>query len=453
VVSTIRGVATRFVVGLAIAGLGCGRQAIGPATDEGDAGRQDTGSAGDVGSSFDAPETGGVGTVADASEGSEVSDVRDAPMLDVADTGTEPDAHDGSVVDSPSDGGRRPYRAIAVATGEVHTCALLDDHNIKCWGDGFYGQLGYGDMRYRGGSPTEMGDALPIVDLGMGRTATTVAAGRYATCAILDDGSLKCWGWAGLTGQLSKGDLGDEPGEMGDNLLPLDLGGRKVVHVAISQYFACASTDDDAIWCWGDGASPDGPQMEVGLPSKKVKALSASGGNVVALYDDGTVSPELVGGDSVLLTSTHKVVAISGAVGSSTAALLDDGSTAVVVGGTLQTVTGPNGTVALGVQWFGGLCALHSDGSVQCLDQNCRSPAYWCGNGPSILLDQPAVAITSGGQWYSCALLVDGGIKCWGGDPTMPPREWFGSEVAFTQPDGGTITYEAWNEVDLGTHP
>ena len=75
-----------------------------------------------------------------------------------------------------------------------------------------------------------MGDDLPPIDLGAGRTATAISAGTSHTCVILDDGSIKCWGWNFL-GQLGQGDTddrGDEPGEMGDALLPIDLGGGPV---------------------------------------------------------------------------------------------------------------------------------------------------------------------------------------------------------------------------------
>jgi hypothetical protein len=360
-----------------------------------------------------------------------------------------------------SDGGRVLYRAIAVTTGELHACAILDDHNIKCWGHGYYGQLGYGDMRDRGGAPSDMGAALPIVDLGTGRTATAITAGRYATCAILNDGSLKCWGWGGLNGQPSKGDIGDEPGEMGDHLAPLDFGGRKALHVAIGENLACASTDDDTIWCWGGGAPTATPQLlELGSPPKKVKALSGSGGGVFALYDDGTVGPLIGAQDGVadLTGDSHKAVAIAGAVGATTCAVLDNGTTACIEGGMPQLMDVPSNAIALGVEFFGDLCALLSDGSVQCLGHGCdRSvpmpPYWWCSDGGgAIALGQSAVSITSGGQYFACALLVDGGIKCWGGDPTMPPREWFGSEIAFTQTNGG-YTHGAWNTVDLGTHP
>ncbi len=70
-----------------------------------------------------------------------------------------------------------------------------------------------------------MGDNLPVVDLGTGRTAKAIAAGSNHTCAILDNASIKCWGqmhldnWARDTNN-----RGDESSEMGDNLPAVDLG-------------------------------------------------------------------------------------------------------------------------------------------------------------------------------------------------------------------------------------
>src|SRR5436190_12467161 len=102
--------------------------------------------------------------------------------------------------------------ATAIATGTDHTCALLDDGTVKCWGANLDGELGLGDKVTRGDGPGEMGDALPAVALGAGRTARAIATGQNHTCALLDDGSVKCWGSNGR-GQLGIGSLqnkGDE---------------------------------------------------------------------------------------------------------------------------------------------------------------------------------------------------------------------------------------------------
>ena len=47
-----------------------------------------------------------------------------------------------------------------------------DDDSMKCWGSGDYGRLGLGFVGFIGDGPGEMGDNLPAVDLGAGRTAT-----------------------------------------------------------------------------------------------------------------------------------------------------------------------------------------------------------------------------------------------------------------------------------------
>jgi len=181
---------------------------------------------------------------------------------------------------------RVPYRALAVATGRYHSCALLDDHNVKCWGNNEYGQLGLGDTITRGKWPEQMGDALPFVDLGAGRTATAIAAGRYATCATLDNQSLKCWGWAGLIGLDEQNNRGDGPGEMGDNLPALNLGpGRSPKQVAIGTYRGCALLDDASIKCW-DLTGPAAASLPAGARSIGVAECDHL---MCALLDDGSV--------------------------------------------------------------------------------------------------------------------------------------------------------------------
>ncbi len=117
--------------------------------------------------------------------------------------------------------------AKAIAVGNGHACAILDDNSVKCWGYNLDGQLGIGDTRNRGRNPSEMGDALPAVNLGTGRSAQAIEVGNFRTCAVLDDDkTVKCWG-QNKNGELGLGDTqnrGDEPNEMGDALPVVDLG-------------------------------------------------------------------------------------------------------------------------------------------------------------------------------------------------------------------------------------
>ena len=82
--------------------------------------------------------------------------------------------------------GAQQYTALDIATGQ-HVCVILSDGMLKCWGPNSEYQLGYGDQTVR----SVMGDALPTVDLGTGRSAQRLPDSMYQTTfVILDDGSL-----------------------------------------------------------------------------------------------------------------------------------------------------------------------------------------------------------------------------------------------------------------------
>ena len=85
-----------------------------------------------------------------------------------------------------------PHTARAISAGSVHSCAILDDGSLRCWGYNGSGRLGYGTTATIGDD--EKPGAVPPVDLGAGRTAIAVDTGEQHTCALLDDGSVRCWG-------------------------------------------------------------------------------------------------------------------------------------------------------------------------------------------------------------------------------------------------------------------
>ena len=69
-----------------------------------------------------------------------------------------------------------------------HICALSSDGTLKCWGMNDEGQLGAGHLNDLPPS------SAVTVALGSGRLATQVALGVDHTCPVLNDGTLKCWG-------------------------------------------------------------------------------------------------------------------------------------------------------------------------------------------------------------------------------------------------------------------
>jgi hypothetical protein len=144
--------------------------------------------------------------------------------------------------------------AIAIAAGDYNTCALLDNGSVKCWGSNGDGESGIDNA-----TDIDIGDSsgemalLPVVKLGTGRTATAISIGTDHICAVLDDASVRCWG------SNDYGQLGiDNTNSMGDNssemalLTGINLGtGRTATAIAAGNSFTCAVLDDASVKCWG----------------------------------------------------------------------------------------------------------------------------------------------------------------------------------------------------------
>lgn len=97
---------------------------------------------------------------------------------------------------------------VAIAAGDFHACALLSSTEVVCWGAGGSGQLG-DDNGY-----ADAPRASPVRVVGGGAGVLTgavaIAAGRAHTCAVLSDASVACWG-ANNSGQLGIGPGMNQP--------------------------------------------------------------------------------------------------------------------------------------------------------------------------------------------------------------------------------------------------
>lgn len=126
--------------------------------------------------------------------------------------------------------------AIELSAGfDHHTCALLADHRIACWGENRLGQLGNGATV---NSPT------PVRVKGI-TTAAQVSAGYKQTCAVLSDHGVECWGLN------QYGNLGD--GTTANSPTPVRVKGiANAIQVSVGAGFACALLSDHTVKCWGE---------------------------------------------------------------------------------------------------------------------------------------------------------------------------------------------------------
>lgn len=328
-------------------------------------------------------------------------------------TGDIGDAADAGPVDL---GPGRSARAFAA--GFDFSCAILDTGAVRCWGGGANGRLGNGST-----APVLTPAAGAPVDFGPNLTATAITAGYQHACAILSDGSVRCWGLgtAGRLGYGSQASVGDN--EQVASVAPVDLGaGRRAVAISAGWYHTCAIRDDGQLLCWGYGA-----YSQLGYPG------------TASVGDDetpGAVGPVPLNG--------HAVRAVS-AGDSHTCVILDDGSarcwglgTYGRLGyGSTATVTtaaaappinlGPGRSAAAISTYLGHTCAILDSGDVRCWglggngrlgygnqdgvgDDPGETPAS---AGPVPLAGHQARAITVGIS-HTCALLDDASMRCWG---------------------------------------
>ncbi|MEZ4867554.1 MAG: C13 family peptidase [Caldilineaceae bacterium] len=82
-----------------------------------------------------------------------------------------------------------------ITAGTDHACAALTDRSVKCWGRNNYGQLGDG---------LATDQYMPVEVANLRSTVSSIRTGRSHTCALLDDGGVQCWG-ENAAGQLGNG--------------------------------------------------------------------------------------------------------------------------------------------------------------------------------------------------------------------------------------------------------
>jgi len=310
-----------------------------------------------------------------------------------------------------------------IAAGSEHTCALLANDQVKCWGRNDTGALGLGDALDRGDQQGEMGNALPAVALGAGLSAKAISAGKDHTCARLSNDQVKCWG-IGTQGELGLGDTaarGDQAGEMGDALPAVDLGpGVTTTSITAGTSVSCAGLAGGGLKCWG-------PNTSGGLGLGDTLARGDGAGEmgatlpVVSLGSFGMAITASAGADHACARLSNQTLKCWGANGAGQLGLGDvqnRGDQPGEMGDALPALGFQVGiTVAAVTAGEAHTCALRSDGLVRCVGGNSFGQT---GALPSDRKHQTVglgagltAAAIDAGAFHTCAV-VGSRLKCWG---------------------------------------
>jgi alpha-tubulin suppressor-like RCC1 family protein len=310
-------------------------------------------------------------------------------------------------------------KVLKLALGETHSCALCLGGRVRCWGDNTTGQLGLGHTLFQADRhPYQTLDASGhpgMVDLG-GVAAIDVSAGYGFTCALLTGGNIRCWG-ANDTGQLGLGNTTPTPTRIA---AAIDLGsGLTATAVSAGYGYACALLSDGTVRCWGDnslgllGVGNAQPVLAgtVALGTGVTAiAVAAGGAQACALLSGGAIHcwGDNYFGEFGLGTSTPM---------DSTTALPSSYGDAILKAGLIAT------SISLGSS---SNCAILSDDELECWGANnvgqlglgYTTPlgATETPSVPAIVpTGSPAVAQVATGAAHACALYSENaGIRCWG---------------------------------------
>jgi len=278
---------------------------------------------------------------------------------------------------------------ISIAAGGAHTCVLTSAGGAQCWGDHSRGQLG-------NPAPGERHVPTPVYGLDHGLAA--LAAGAAHTCALTAAGGVQCWG-DNIDGQLGVGDT------MSFSYIPRDLTalGTGIAAVATGYYHTCALLSGGSVKCWG--ANGTGQLGDGSTTNRYLPVAVDLGGSAIAIAGGGYHTCALMSGGGVKCW------------GNNDGGQLGHGDSGNIYTAPVDVAGLPGGATAIAAGAFHA-CAV-AGGGVYCWGSGYKGQL---GNGGTSASTAPVAASGLGsdmatiaaGFYHTCALGNGGGVWCWG---------------------------------------
>ncbi len=273
----------------------------------------------------------------------------------------------------------------SIAAGDYHTCALRNNGTIRCWGQNNYGELG---------NTSVPGDNLSAVTVTGIVNATKIVAGGSHTCALLTIGQIKCWGYNGF-GELGYAGAG--------TATPTVVSGiTGAIDVAANVGATCALLNTAVVKCWGFGLTGGLGSGSYSNSAVPVPVIGLTGATAIAMGGDH--------GCAIVALGNVKCWGngIDGELGSTSNG---NNNSATPV-----TVTGVINATAIGLGRYHS--CLVTGGAVKCFGFNNHGQL-----GDNSINKTPTPVNVVGltgitelalGGYHSCALDSSSVVHCWG---------------------------------------
>lgn len=331
-------------------------------------------------------------------------------------------------------------RVEALALGTWHSCALVDDGHVWCWGSNLHGQLGNPELDRVSHLPPNRVAGLERV--------STIEATQDTTCAVAE-GDVYCWGKNDL-GQFGNG-ISDEA-ELQRVALPSNATARELSGTSDTFCAIVEIEDRHTVYCWGrllngqlwnEREHSATPEAVSGFSDAPRLGAIATGTYMGCVVTEDGMEVRCWGGNAVTSIgngdygTSHVAQPVSAAdlvtpvtsISHRTFPCTTSGST-LQCWGNLQefepgqsvsvptTIPGVDGSVLSQAQGWKHQCFLRADGVVDCRGYNLH---YELGPPLSDTLEPGPVVIVEGGAvhlaagWHhNCVISDDGGVACWG---------------------------------------
>lgn len=305
------------------------------------------------------------------------------------------------------------HTKIVIDVSWHNTCALIEGGRVRCWGDGEFGRLGYGNSETIGDDelPWEAGDVVLPGPLDQLHSGDSFACGLTATDVF-------CWGDASL-GAVGSGDVED----LGDDELlvalpPVSLG-EPISRLTVGGRHSCASGPSGQLRCWGAGPA-------IGYGTGVVVGDDESPGGVGSVSIGAAVMDVSAGIEATCVVQTDGAIRCWG---SNEQGQLGLGHTNPIGDDEVPSSVNALEFAEDALQVAAGYrhtCARFVSGTVRCWGGNAygelgRGDDEQQGDdelavvlSPIPLGDVGAAIFITAGDHHTCALLEGGDVKCWG---------------------------------------